>query len=241
MEKSISEFLKESLGKVDFAKDLLSKSKFRLNLNEADDDFTGDDSPVDAGDDDIGADDLGGDFGGDDGPGGGDDFGGDSGSDNLGEDAELSDGDAEEKKGDHEDDPDFTEGIKNPDSPVLDKMPSAETVYDADGVFRSIKGIIESLPKEQLAEIEGVKTCLELIFSGKKLKPEDLDFDNIENAIFLFNKIMEPLNDRTKNYAKIKLKQPLQQERDKEKLDVASKIKDIEKKRDTILNIDKIK
>lgn len=241
MEKSISEFLKESLGKVDFAKELLSKSKFRLNLNEADDDFTGDDAADDGGDDlggddfaggdDLGGDDLGGDFG--------DDLGGDDAPVDDGDD--LGDGDAEEKEDDHENDPDFTDGIKNPDSPVLDKMPSAETVYDADGVFKSIKGIIEAFPKEQLAEIEGVKNCLELIFSGKKLKPEDLDFDNIENAIFLFNKIMEPLNDRTKNYAKIKLKQPLQQERDKEKLDVASKIKDIEKKRDTILSIDEIK
>lgn len=240
MEKSISEFLKESLGKVDFAKELLSKSKFRLNLNEADDDFAGDDAgaetPDDFGGDDLGGRDLGGDdFGGDD--FGGDDFGGDDTSE--GDDLEGNEA-AEEKEDNHEDDPDFTEGIKNPDSPVLDKLPSAETVYDSEGVFKSIKGVIEALSKEQLAEIEGVKNCLELIFSGKKLKPEDLDFDNIENAIFLFNKIMEPLNDRTKNYAKIKLKQPLQQERDKEKLDVADKIKDIEKKRDTILSIDKI-
>lgn len=240
MEKSISEFLKESLGKVDFAKELLSKSKFKLNLNEADDDFAGDDAPADDSGDDFGDDDFGGDdLGGDDLGGGnlGDD------EDNIGGDGDDlgNDEGGEEKEDDHETDPDFTDGIKNPDSPVLDKMPSAETVYDADGVFKSIKGVIEALPKEQLAEIEGVKNCLELIFSGKKLKPDDLDFDNIENAIFLFNKIMEPLNDRTKNYAKIKLKQPLQQERDKEKLDVASKIKDIEKKRDTILSIDEIK
>lgn len=237
MEKSISEFLKESLGEVDFAKDLLSKSKFRLNLNEADDDFAGDEPPADDGGDDFGGDDLdgddlGGDFGGDDLDGGGDN----SDTEDLGDDE-----DAEEKKDDHENDPDFTDGIKNPDSPVLDKMPSAETVYDADGVFKSIKGVIEAFPKEQLMEIEGVKNCLELIFSGKKLKPEDLDFDNIENAVFLFSKIMEPLNDRTKNYAKIKLKQPLQQERDKEKLDIANKIKDVEKKRDTILSIDGMK
>jgi hypothetical protein len=231
MEKSISEFLKESLGKVDFAKDLLSKSKFRLNLNEADDDFAGDE-PADDGGDDFSGDDLGGsDLGGDD-LGGGDD----SDSEALGDDE-----DAKEKKDDHENDPDFTDGIKNPDSPVLDMMPSAETVYDADGVFKSIKGVIEAFPKEQLVEIEGVKNCLELIFSGKKLKPEDLDFDNIENAVFLFSKIMEPLNDRTKNYAKIKLKQPLQQERDKKKLDIANKIKDIEKNRDTILSIDGMK
>ena len=244
--KSIDEFLNEEVAPIDFAKALSSKGKFRLNLNEAeDDDFAGNDL---GGDDLGGDDDLGDDLGGDD--LGGDDFGGDDfGSDDFGGDEADGDEDAaeddeaedEDETDDHEPDPDFTDGVKNPNSTVLDTAPSGETVYDSEGVFKSIKGVIESLKKEQLAEIEGVKNCLELIFSGKKLKPEDLEFDNLQNAIFLINKIMEPLDDRTRNYAKIKLKTPLQVARDEEKLELAGKVKDIEKKRDTILNIDKLK
>lgn len=247
--KSIDDFLKEEVTSVDFAKVLTSKSKFRLNLNEAeDDDFAGDDlGGDDLGGDDLGGDDDGGDdFGGDD--FGGDDFGGDLGGDgdDAGGDGDDASEDGEEDdetegEDDHEPDPDFTDGIKNPSSTVLDAEPSGETVYDSEGVFKSIKGVIESLPKEQLAEIDGVKNCLELIFSGKKLKPEDLEFDNLQNAIFLINKIMEPLDDRTRNYAKIKLKTPLQVARDEEKLELAGKVKDLQKKRDTILNIDKLK
>lgn len=232
--KSIDEFLNEEVAPIDFAKALSSKGKFRLNLNEAeDDDFAGGDDL--GGDDALGGDDLGGDD-----LGGGDDFGGDD----FGGDEADGDEDAaedEDETDDHEPDPDFTDGVKNPNSTVLDTAPSGETVYDSEGVFKSINGVIESLKKEQLAEIEGVKNCLELIFSGKKLKPEDLEFDNLQNAIFLINKIMEPLDDRTRNYAKIKLKTPLQVARDEEKLELAGKMKDIEKKRDTILNIDKLK
>lgn len=232
--KSIDEFLNEEVAPIDFAKALSSKGKFRLNLNEAeDDDFAGGDDL--GGDDALGGDDLGGDD-----LGGGDDFGGDD----FGGDEADGDEDAAEDEyetDDHEPDPDFTDGVKNPNSTVLDTAPSGETVYDSEGVFKSINGVIESLKKEQLAEIEGVKNCLELIFSGKKLKPEDLEFDNLQNAIFLINKIMEPLDDRTRNYAKIKLKTPLQVARDEEKLELAGKMKDIEKKRDTILNIDKLK
>lgn len=245
--KSINDILTETANKFNFEKALTTRSKFKIDLNEAeDDDFAGDDAGgANAGGDDLGGDDLGGDdlgggdFGGDD--FGGDDFGGGGDTESGDSDGDSTDGDESGDTEDHEDDPDFTEGIKDTSSAVLDKAPSGETIYDSEGVFKSIKGVIESLPDKQLVEIEGVKNCLELIFSGKKLKPEDLDFDNIQNAIFLINKIMEPLDDKTRNYAKIKLKSPLQIARDEEKLDIANKQKELNRKRETILNIDKIK
>lgn len=228
--KTIDEFLKETVEPMDFVKELSRKNKFKMersSLNEAPDDFAGDDGPSD--------------FGGDDGPS---DFGGDDfdGSDDDGDsDNETTNGDDESEAGktEHEEDPDFTNVVNNPNSPVLGE-PAAETIYDSDGVFRAIKGVIEALPEEQLIEIDGVKNCLELIFSGKKLNPEDLEFDNVQNAVFLFHKILEPLDDNTKNYAKLKLKTPIQLARDKEKIELATKRKDIEQKRDTILGIDKL-
>lgn len=233
--KTIDEFLKETVEPMDFTKVLSKGAKFKINLNEApEDDFAGDDEPpADDGPDDFGGDDFGGgpaDFG-------GDDMGGDSGEESE-EGADGEEGDKPEEDV-HEDDPDFTNMIKDTDSPVQG-TPAAETIYDSEGVLKSIKGVIEALPQEELVEIEGVKKCLELIFSGKKLKPEDLDFDNIQNAIFLFNKILEPVDDKTKNYAKIKLKTPIQLSRDKDKLELASRTKELERKRDTILGIDKL-
>lgn len=234
MTRTLNDILEEAAASIDFAKALTSKSKFKIKLDEAeDDDFAGDEPPADDGpdaDDDFSGDDLGGDFGG--GPGSPDS--GDDDDEDTGDPTDVDDSD------DHEPDPDFTDGVKG-GTPVLDAVPSAETIYDSEGVFKSIKGVIESLSKEQLVEMPRVKKCLELIFSGKKLKPEDLEFDNIQNAIFLISKIVEPLNDRTKSYAKLKLKAPLQVARDKDKLELADRVKDIEKKRDTILNIDRVK
>ena len=241
--KNLNEYWNENVKMFDFNKILKTKSRVKFSLNEADDDDGDDaggaDAGADAGGDDLG-DDLGGDLGGGDDMGGfGDDAGGSGGGDS-GDDGEA-DGDGEtEEKDTHEPDPDFTDGIKG-ETPVLDAEPAGETIYDSEGVMKSIKAVIETLPKEQLVEIEKVKNALELIFSGKKLNPEDLDFDNIQNAIFLISKIAEPLDDRTKNYMTIKLKQPLMKARDEDKLELANKAKELDKKRDTILNIDKIK
>ena len=77
-----------------------------------------------------------------------------------------------------------------------------------------------------------------MIFNGKKLKPEDLEFENVQNAIFLIGKIQEGLDNRTINYMDLKLKEPLIKQRDENKAKVASMKKDNDKVRDTILKID---
>lgn len=219
----LNEYLKANVKPYDFEKLLKEnrKVKLKLNLNEADED------------EDIFGDDM--DDGGEMGEIGGFDSSDDSSDESTGE----STPDTEVKEKDHEVDPDFIEGIKG-DTPVLDKSPAGETIYDSESVMRSIKGVTETLKEEQLVEMDKVKNALELIFTGKKLNPEDLDFDNIQNAIFILGKIAEPLDDKTRNYMTIKLKQPLILARDQNKLELAKKNVELNKKRDTILNIDKI-
>ena len=111
-------------------------------------------------------------------------------------------------------------------------------IYDSKGVMKGIQAVIETLPEKQLEEIDAVKNALELIFNGKKLKPEDLEFENVQNAIFLIGKIQEGLDNRTINYMDLKLKEPLIKQRDENKAKVASMKKDNDKVRDTILKID---
>lgn len=238
--KNINDFISESVGTLDLSKSLKVKG-VKLVL-EADDDDAG-------GDDDFGFDDAGGDDeGGDDfgfGEEGGDDAGGADGADAGGSDSAGGDSDGGDGASaplnldDYEEDPDFTKGIEG-DSVTLNDVPAGETVYDVEGVFRSVKAVMETTPEDKLIEIDAVKRAVEIIFNGKKLKSEDLDFENIKNAIWLIAKIQEPLDARTKNYMNIKLKQPIMADRDKEKVALANAKRSLKQKRDTILQIDKL-
>ena len=237
--KKLDEFLKESVKFTNFSNILKIKNK--LSLNEADDDADAGDDTEDAGGDEDPFADIGGD------DAGGDDLGGnDAGFSNGGsdtenktdeKDSEDEDNSEEEKKDDHEDDPDFTKGVQG-DDVTLNKTPAGKMIYDSKGVMKGIQAVIETLPEKQLEEIDAVKNALELIFNGKKLKPEDLEFENVQNAIFLIGKIQEGLDNRTINYMDLKLKEPLIKQRDENKAKVASMKKDNDKVRDTILKID---
>lgn len=238
--KNIDEFIKESVGAFDLSKSLKTKG-IKLVL-EADDDDGGDDFGFDdEGGDDEGGDDFGfGEEGGDD---AGADAGGDAGTDGGAAEGGSGDGadgaSAAPNLDDYEEDPDFTKGIEG-DSVTLNAVPAGETVYDSEGVMKSIKAVMETTPEDKLVEIEKVKNALEIIFNGKKLKSEDLDFENLKNAIWLIAKIQEPLDVRTKNYMNIKLKQPIMADRDKEKVALANAKRSLKTKRDTILQIDKL-
>ena len=237
--KKLDEFLKEYVKFTNFSNILKIKNK--LSLNEADDDADAGDDAEDAGGDEDPFADIGGD------DAGGDDLGGnDAGFSNGGsdtenktdeKDSEDEDNSEEEKKDDHEDDPDFTKGVQG-DDVTLNKTPASKMIYDSKGVMKGIQAVIETLPEKQLEEIDAVKNALELIFNGKKLKPEDLEFENVQNAIFLIGKIQEGLDNRTINYMDLKLKEPLIKQRDENKAKVASMKKDNDKVRDTILKID---
>jgi hypothetical protein len=231
-------FLAEKLEKIDMSSDL---EQDKIKLTEADDDPFADDGPADdaGGDDDFGGDDAGGDPFGDDagGPDGGDS---DSDSDS---DGETTDGD-EDNNGelnldDWEDDPDFTKGAANPDDVTLSDTPSGECIYDVEGAMQSLASVIQSLSDSDLAEIEMVKKAVELIFNGKILKPEDVTFTNPQNASFLIKKIAANLDEKTKNYLILKIKQPLIKQRDQQKLDIASLKKDVNVARDTLQDLDK--
>lgn len=229
------QFLADKMIKFDLSDELEKEPK--LSLNEADDDdpFADD---AGGGDDDMG----GGDPFADDGPGGGD--GGSDGGSGDGSEGGTGDGsDQEDDNGlnldDYEDDPDFTKGKANPDDVTLSDTPSGECIYDVEGIMTSLASVIQSLSDSDLAEIEMVKKAVELIFNGKILKPEDVQFTNPENASFLIKKIGSNVDEKTRNYLILKIKEPLIKQRDQQKLDIAKLKKDVNVARDTLTDLDK--
>lgn len=232
------QFLADKMIKFDLSDELEKEPK--LSLNEADDDDPFADDA--GGDDDMGGDDAGGDPFADDGPGGGD--GGSAGGSGDGSEGGTGDGsDQEDDNGlnldDYEDDPDFTKGKANPDDVTLSDTPSGECIYDVEGIMTSLASVIQSLSDSDLAEIEMVKKAVELIFNGKILKPEDVQFTNPENASFLIKKIGSNVDEKTRNYLILKIKEPLIKQRDQQKLDIAKLKKDVNVARDTLTDLDK--
>lgn len=250
--KTITEFFQENYKTVDF-ENILKVGKIRLD--EADDPF-GAPAGGDAGDDPMGG--PGGDtsgaaggdpFGGSDPMGGGDPMGGPGGdiggpaggpggdSEDGGFENDKSDDeddDDENEEDDHEDDPDWTKGVQDPDDPMLDDKPAGETIYDADSVVKSIAAIRSAEPSENLKSMADVQKALELIINGKKLKIEDVSFNDPDDAMKLIDKIEEPLDIKLKNYIDLKIKQPIIAQRDKNKEEIAKLADDNDKARDTI-------
>lgn len=231
-------FLAEKLEKIDMSSDL---EQNKIKLTEADDDpFADDAGGDDAGsDDDFGGDDAGGDPFGDDSDGDSDSGDSDSGDSEGGTSEEGDTDNSELNLDDWEDDPDFTKGVQNSDDVTLSDTPSGECIYDVEGAMQSLASVIQSLSDSDLAEIEMVKKAVELIFNGKILKPEDVTFTNPENASFLIKKIAANLDEKTKNYLILKIKQPLIKQRDQQKLDIAALKKDVNVARDTLQDLDK--
>ena len=224
-------------------------------ISEADDPFGGDDT-AGGGDDAGGGADLGGgdDAGGDD-PFGGDAGGGDDpfggpggGAGGPDKPAGGSDsGDGENGDGtapgavdldSHEDDPEFNQGVSDPSDITLSDVPGAKSMFDIDKIMKTVASVIQTLSEEQLLEIEKVKACIELIFNGKLLNPEDLEFNNIKNAIFLVKKIAAKLDTKAKAYFNRKLKEPLIKKRDQIKQDIATKKGDLNDTRDLLTKLD---
>lgn len=225
-------FLAEKLEKIDMSSDL---EQDKIKLTEADDDPFADDAGGDAGGDDAGGDPFGDDAGGGDSDSGDSDGGSDEGGNGEGDDSDND----ELNLDDWEDDPDFIKGVSNSDDVTLSDTPSGECIYDVEGAMQSLASVIQSLSDSDLAEIEMVKKAVELIFNGKILKPEDVTFTNPENASFLIKKIAANLDEKTKNYLILKIKQPLIKQRDQQKLDIAALKKDVNVARDTLQDLDK--
>jgi hypothetical protein len=225
-------------------------------ISEADDPFGGDDTAGggdaggDAGGDvggDAGGDPFGGDaggadpFGGPDGGAGGGGAGGGAGGEGGAAAGEDKDKDEDEDTVDfdaHEDDPEFNQGTNNPNDVTLSDTPGAKAVFDIENIMKTVTAVIQTLSEDQLVEINKVKACIELIFNGKLLNEEDLEFENIKNAIFLVKKISAKLDIKARAYLNRKLKEPLIKKRDKIKQDIASKKGELNNTRDLLTKLD---
>ena len=238
--KTIDEYLSENIKPVNFDK-VLNVGK--INIFEAEDPMAAD--PIGGGDmgggDPLG----GGDMGGGD-PMGGPPMGGTSGDDAGFDNAETGEGEDDEEESDedkklkeldlegHEDDPDATSGIKDTDNVTLPAKPAAESIYDFNSLFKSIAAVRSTASAEELKGFDQVEKALTLIGNGKKLKMEDVAFDDPESAMELINKVEEPLDIKLKNYIDLKIKQPIILYRDQNKADIAAKAAENDKARDAI-------
>lgn len=226
-------------------------------LSEADDPFGGDAGGDPAGDagGNAGNDAGGGDpFGGD--AGGGDPFAGDAGAGNAGGaggagggDGNSDDATAEGDENDgsensaltddsHEDDPEFMQGKPNGNDVTLVDTPAAKSIYDVDKIMNTVTTVFQSLSEDQLVENEKVKNAVELIFNGKILNEEDLEFTNLKNALFLIRKIGQKLDIKARNYMNRKIKEPLIKKRDEIKQDIASMKGDLTNTRDMLTSLE---
>lgn len=226
---------------ISFTKFLTEESEYNDNkINEADDPFGGDDAGGDSdpfGSDDSGSDDLGGDD-----LGSGDDESSNEMNDDSGDEETTESTSTDENPSltddSHEDDPDFNIGKVNNSDVTLMDVPAAKSIYDIENIMDTVKTVIQTLSEDQLVEIEKVKNCIELIFNGKKLNEEDLEFNNIKNAIFLIKKICSKLDTKTKMYLNRKLKEPLIKKRDTIKQQIAAQKGELENARDVLVSLD---
>lgn len=228
-------------------------------ITEEDDPFGsagGDMDGGDAGGGDAGSDPFGG--GGDAGndAGGGDPFGSDmgggaggsaggeggAGAEGGAESEDDEDKDPDENPaltdGSHEPDPEFNQGETDPNDVTLSKDASINNKFNIIDIMKTVATVIQTLSEDQLVEIEKVKNDVELIFNGFLLNEEDLDFDNVENAIFLIEKIAEKLEIKTKSYLIRKMKEPLIKKRDGIKQDIATKKGELNTTRDILTKLD---
>lgn len=231
--KTIQEFLQENLKPVNFDS-LLSVGK--VSLTEADDLMAGGDmSEAPAGDPMGGGDPLGGDpLGGD--PLGGAPGGGAPGGAPEGDAGIQPEGDEDEgeEEDDHEDDPDWTKGVKDIDDVTLTDKPAGESIYDGESVLKAINAVQAAKSPEELKSMDAVKKALELIVNGKKLKIEDVSFEDPDDAMELISAIEEHLDIKLRNYIDLKIKQPIIAYRDQNKTEIAKIAADNDKARDTI-------
>lgn len=231
--KTIQEFLQEHMKPVNF-NSLLTVGK--VSLTEADDPLAG----GDAGEDPLGGGATDGDsLGGEDAIGG-DQFGdvpagapGEGNEDDAGIQTSEDDS-AEENEDDHEDDPDWTAGVKDVDNVMLKDKPAGESIYDGESVIKAINAVQSTKAPEELKSMNAVKKALELIVNGKKLKIEDVSFEDPDDAMELISAIEEHLDIKLRNYIDLKIKQPIIAYRDQNKSEIAKMAADNDKARDTI-------
>jgi hypothetical protein len=243
---------------IGFSNFLTEESDFEENkiITEDDDPFANA-GANDAGGGDLGGGDTGGDagngdpfgsndggsdpFGGGGNGGGEDGAGGEGGAaEGEGEDDEQEDPDANPAltDGSHKPDPEFNQGETDSDDVTLSKTPAISSKFNITDIMQTVASVIQTLSEDQLVEIEKVKSDIELIFNGFLLNDEDLEFENVENAIFLIEKVAEKLDIKVKNYLLRKFKEPLIKKRDAIKQDIATKKGELNTTRDILTKLD---
>ena len=221
--------------------------------------ITEEDDPFASASNDAGGDAGGGDAGGDpfgdnassdpfgDNAGGGNDAGGGAGGGNGGAGGEggngESDGDDDKETSpidddSHEDDPEFNQGTGNPDDVTLSDEPSAKVKFNVEKIMQAVTSVIQTLSEDKLVEIEKIKTDVELIFNGKILNDEDLEFKNFRNAMFILKKICAKLDIAEANYLNRKMKEPALKKRDQLKQEIAAKKGELAQTRDVLTALD---
>ena len=220
-------------------------------ITEEDDPFASNDAGGDTASDPFGGGDAGGDATGN---ANADPFGnnmsndaGGNGEGSSNNDNEDNDEDDKEKDpdanpaltdGSHDPDPEFNQGENDENDVTLSKSPSIHSSLNLTEVMKVVATVIQTLSEDQLVEIEKVKNDVELIFNGFLLNDEDLEFENVENAIFLIEKIAEKLNIKAKSYLIRKMKEPLIKKRDGIKQDIATKKGELNTTRDILTKLD---
>lgn len=230
--ENIRQYVNERVKPIDFSKIL---------LEDGPDDSAppADEPPADDGgfDDTPPEDDLGGgeDLGGD--IGGGGDLGGfgsgPSGGSSSSGDAELGDETAgtDDKFRDREDDPDF-KGAPAGDGSPSDRGPGAVAIYDFDGVLAGLNKTIQANDVD-LAEIDAAKNVLELVVNGKKLIDDDFkDIQNNESFSDIIKRSIESVDEKTKNYVTMKIKEALLDFQNAKKIDANKANGEVEQVRD---------
>lgn len=236
--ENIRQYVNERVKPVDFSKILLEDGPD--DSAPADDAAPpADESPADDGgfDDTPPADDLGGgdDLGGD--IGGGGDLGGfgggpSGGSSSSGDDAPGDDTTGtDDKFRDREDDPDF-KGAPAGDGSPNDRGPAAVAIYDFEGVLAGLNKTIQGNDID-LAEIDAAKNVLELVVNGKKLIDDDFkDIQNNESFSDIIKRSIESVDEKTKNYVTMKIKEALLNFQNAKKIDANKANGEVEQVRD---------
>ncbi len=134
----------------------------------------------------------------------------------------------------HEDDEDAVKGVDDPDNVTLEEKPAAESIYDFKSLLKSIAAVRAAKAPEELKSMDQVEKALTLIANAKKLKIEDVTFEDPDDAMDLINEIEEPLDIKLRNYIDMKIKQPIIVYRDQNKAEIAAKAAENDKVRDTI-------
>ena len=221
--ENIRQYVNERVKPIDFSKILLEDGPDD-SAPPPDDAPPADGAPADdlGGGGDIGG---GGDLGG---FGGGPSGGSSSSSDDVPGDDTTSTND---KFKDREDDPDF-KGAPAGDGSPNDRGPGAAGIYDFDGVLTGLNKTIQANDID-LAEVDAAKNVLELVANGKKLIDDDFkDIQNNESFSDIVKRSIESVDEKTKNYVTMKIKEALLNFQNAKKIDANKANGEVEQVRD---------